>query len=196
MTIVDILKVVSAVAASFGGGAVIVIALSGWLGNLWAKRILQNESAVLQRSLEQLRYEMALSKSSYEHYLDLILNYYSIFYRHYRLCQRTASADAHRRTDTGEITYTKEEFLSKLDQFLKNWNEQEGSIRLLLPAKLLSTHEEAIKSFNEFKRVIDSFEHDDESHEKKKTAFRAIDEVRSRMENYLREFLRTENLLK
>ena len=195
MTLSDLLLVVSAVAVSFGGGAVIVIGLSGWLGNLWAKRILQNESAVLQINLEQLRHEMALSKSSYEHYLDLILNYYSTFYRHYRLCQRTANADAHRKTD-GEITYTKEEFLSKLDQFLKDWNNQEGHIRLLLPAKLLAVHEDAIKCFNEFKRIIDAFQHDGESHEKKKTAFRAIDEVKSRMEDLLREFLRTENLLK
>lgn len=195
MTIGEILTVASTVTLSFGGGAVIVIGLSGWLGNIWAKRILQNESAALQRKLEELRHEMALTKSSYEHYLDLILNYYSTFYRHYRLCQRTASADAHRTPD-GEITHTKDEFLAQIDQFLREWADQEGRIRLLLPAKIMSVHEDAIKCFNDFKRAIDAFKHDEESHEKKKVTFRAVDEVKSRMEVLLREFLRTEQLLK
>ena len=126
MTISEILAVASTVTLSFGGGAVIVIGLSGWLGNIWAKRIVQNESAALQRKLEELRHEMALTKSSYEHYLDLILNYYSTFYQHYRLCQKTAAADAHLMPDGKEV-HTKDEFLTKIDHFLNDWADQEGA---------------------------------------------------------------------
>lgn len=45
MNIDDILKIAGLILASFGGGAVIIIGLSSWLGNLWAKRILQSERA-------------------------------------------------------------------------------------------------------------------------------------------------------
>ena len=67
MTIEDALTLVGAVTVSFGGGAVIVIGLSAYLGDLWAKRILHSE-----------QHEFSLAKSSYDHYLDLILEYYQI----------------------------------------------------------------------------------------------------------------------
>jgi hypothetical protein len=49
MTISDALYVAGAIIVSLGGGAVIVIGLSSWLGKLWAKRILQKESAEFER---------------------------------------------------------------------------------------------------------------------------------------------------
>lgn len=131
MTTEDMLRLLTAVTISFGGGAAVVIALSGWLGNLWAKRILQHEQSRLQAQLEELRHELSLTKSSYERYLDLILEYYTVFYRHYRMCQRTARADAHRRLPNGEITETKDEFLAALGGFIAEWRAQEGKIRLL-----------------------------------------------------------------
>ena len=149
MTLADALTLVAAVAVSFGGGAIIVIALSGWLGDLLAKRILQKEHATLQGHLEELRHELDLAKSSYEHYVDLILDYYRVFHRHYRMCQRTANADAHRKVPSGEITYTKDEFLAALDKFLVDWAAQEGAIRLLLPVKALELHSEAVDRFND-----------------------------------------------
>lgn len=195
MSFYDILKLLVAVTLSFGGGAAIVIWLSGYLGGLWAKRILQNEQSTLQRGLNEHLHELSLAHSSYEHYLDLILAYYKTFYRHYRLCQRTSEADAHRQPD-GAITYTKEEFLSSLDSFLEEWASREGEIRLLLPSKVLAIHMEAIDGFNKFKQAIDAFDTTDGSREKKEAAFREVDEVKNRLESQLREFLRTEKLLK
>ena len=196
MTIQDALTIIAAVTLSFGGGAVIVIALSSWLGDLWAKRILQQEYALLQGQLEELKHELGLAKSSYEHYLDLLLKYYKVFYHHYRMCQRTASADTHRKLPTGEITHTKDEFLGALDDFLSDWAAQEGAIRLLLPAKVLDIHSEAIDCFNNFKTAVDNFRGTDESRKAKEDAFLIIEDVKSRMEHALREFLRTEKLLK
>jgi len=184
MSLEDTLTLVGAVAVSFGGGAVIVIALSGWLADLWAKRALQRE-----------QHEFGLAKSSYDHYLDLILEYYRIFYTHYRLCQRTAGADGHRQPD-GQITYTKDDFLSGLDTFLADWAAQEGKIRLLLPSKILALHSEAIDCFNRFKRAVDHFKKDDTTRKEKEEAFAAVESVKSRLEKALREFLRTEKLLK
>jgi hypothetical protein len=188
ISVSDALTLVGTVAFSFGGGTVVVIALSKWLGNLWAKRILQNE-------LEELRHELGLVQSTYEQHLNLILDYYSVFYRHYRLCQRTASANAHRKPD-GQVTYTKEEFFPKLDQFISDWATTEGKLRLLLPSKVLPIHLEAIERFNQFKQAVDEFRNDEESRKKKEEAFKAIEDIKNQMEEALREFLRTEKLLK
>lgn len=187
-TVIDVL-------AWFGGGAAIVIGLSSWLGNVWAKRIFQTENASLQARLDKLSHELGLTKSSYDKRLDPILDYYALLYRHYRLCQRTTSADAHRKLPDGEVTNTKDMFLDAIDQFFVDWAAQEGRIRLLLPAHLLAIHEEAVDGFNEFKRAVVAFNSDDESREQKRKAFGAIENVKSRLEVGLREFLRTEKLL-
>jgi hypothetical protein len=195
MSLEDAMRLVLAVVASFGGGAVIVVALSKWLAGITAQRIIQNEGAALQRQLEEMKHELSLSKSSYEHYLSLILDYYAVFYRHYRLCQRTAEADAHRMPD-GVITHTKDDFLENLEAFLNDWKAQEGRLRLLLPAKALTLHESAVTAFNHFKRAVEAFRGTDEAREKKRQAFSEIEGVKVEMEAALREFLRTEKLLK
>lgn len=184
MAIEDALTLVGAVAVSFGSCAVIVIGLSSYLGDLWAKRILQNE-----------HHELGLAKSSYDYYLDLILEYYQVFYRHYRMCQRAANADGHRLPD-GTITSTQDEFLEALDSFLIDWATQEGKIRLLLPSRILALHGEAIDSFNVFKRAVEGFRKDDATRKAKVEAFRKVESVKSQLEDALREFLRTEKLLK
>lgn len=192
----DIFKITTLIISTFGGGAIIVIALASWLGNLWAKRILQTEKAKIDSQIESIRHEFGITKSSYEHHLDLILDYYASFYNHYRLCQRTATADAHRELPDGEIVHTKDEFFDTLGEFLADWAKKEGRIRLLLPAKLLKLHEEAIAKFNEFKRAVYDFTPAEPIPRKKEIVFKEIDDIKSRLENGLRDFLRTESLLK
>ncbi|MFC5490604.1 hypothetical protein [Dokdonella soli] len=182
--------------ASFGGGAVIVIGLATWLGNLWASRILQAEKAALDAKLESLRHEMRIVKSAYEHHLDLILDYYSMFYRHYRLCQRTARADARKEEPDGKMVETKDEFMVELREIINEWASREGRIRLLLPATLLALHEEAIGRFNEFNRAVADFTSSEPSPRKKEQVFIQIEDTKSKLEAGLREFLRTESLLK
>jgi hypothetical protein len=195
MTLEDTLTLAGVIFATFGGGAAIVVVLAKWLAGITAQRIIQNEGAALQRQLEEAKHELSLSKSSYEHYLSLILDYYAVFYRHYRLCQRTATADGHRLPD-GEITNTKEEFRSALDTFLNDWHSQEGRIRLLLPAKAMALHEQALSAFNQFKRAVDGFRNTGETRATKHSAFAEVERVKKEMEAVLREFLRTEKLLK
>lgn len=180
---------------AFGGTTVVAVALVGWLGGLWQKRILQKEQNALLQKLESYRHELGLAKASYDQYLDLILNYYSHYYKHYRLCQRACSADAHRQPD-GEITNTQDDFDAGLDQFLDGWASQEGKIRILLPATLLELHERSIVSFNEVKRAVDGFRKDHETRQKKHEAFEKLCAVKTEFEVELRRFLRTEELLK
>ncbi len=54
MSFQDLLNVTGAVFLSLGGGAVVVFALSKWLGGVWAARILKSEEAHHQREFEAL----------------------------------------------------------------------------------------------------------------------------------------------
>lgn len=54
MTFADLMSVVGAILLAFGGGAVILVMLSRWLGGIWAKRILATEDANRQRDFEAL----------------------------------------------------------------------------------------------------------------------------------------------
>lgn len=46
--------------ASFGGGAAVALALSGWLGKVWADRILANTTSQHQKELEGIKNELAI----------------------------------------------------------------------------------------------------------------------------------------
>jgi hypothetical protein len=54
MQIADLFYAAGAVIISFGGGAAIVGALAKWLGELWAKRILDQEKESAYRDRELL----------------------------------------------------------------------------------------------------------------------------------------------
>ena len=192
----DLFKIIALVLTSFGGGALIVVALSSWLGKLWMGRILQVEKAAIEKQLEGIRHELGLSRSSYEHHLDLILDYYALFYKHYQKCRRAAYADAHRQLPDGETVPTKDEYLDSLSKILQDWDNYYGRVRLLLPAKLLAIHEEAIHKFNEFRDAVYSFSSAEPEPRRKKIAFEELNEIKNRLEEGLREFLRTESLLK
>ena len=179
-----------------GGWSVIVFGLASWLGNILARRILQKEMEKINTKLESFKHELGIVKSAYEHHLDLVLDYYALFYKHYRSCQRAESAEAHRQIPHGEEIETRDEFLDDLKGFLSDWNEKEGRIRLLLPESLLDIHEEAVEKFNDFLRAVQRFTPDEEGHRRKTTAFESIERVKTNLEKGLRDFLRTESLLK
>ena len=51
----EIFKIAAAIITSLGGGALLLGACSHWLGGIWAKRMLQNERAKHDESLQQLK---------------------------------------------------------------------------------------------------------------------------------------------
>ena len=181
MTPDQVFTMVREVVILFGGISIVLFGLAAWLGGLWAKKILLHAAHAL-----------GLSKATFDRQLDLLVEYYGTFYRHYRLCQNTANADAIRAPD-GAITHTKETFLEELDAFLESWHSQEGRIRLFLPNDLLPLQEEAIDAFNAFKRAVQAFRGTEETRNAKMDAFRAIHSVKERMEKRLRRFLRSDS---
>jgi len=187
MSYYDILKIIGTATATVGSSAAVLIALSGWLGNLWAKRILQSEQGLITEKLDALRSEQRLVKSSFD--------YYKVFYSHYRLCQRAANSDSHKQPD-GTITNTKDDFGSGLDRFQMDWSEREGAIRLLLPDSALECHEKATSAFNRFKRVTLVADHPENTRSERQSAFEEVERIKNEMETVLRKFLRTEKLLK
>lgn len=57
----DIISVGASVVASLGGGAVLVFALSNWLGKVWADRLMQKERQDYALQLEHLRNSLKLA---------------------------------------------------------------------------------------------------------------------------------------
>ena len=121
--------------------------------------------------------------------------YYQSFHKHYRACQRATNADAFRQSDGG-ITNTKDEFWEELDEYLADTAMQEGRVRLVLPSHILDIHGQGLDAFNEFKRVMEMTQYDEVFHRKKREAFATVHEVKERLERSIREFIRTEHLLK
>ncbi|MGA2138909.1 MAG: hypothetical protein ABSH14_08620 [Verrucomicrobiia bacterium] len=64
MSNVDLLHVVWGIVASLGGGAVIVFALSNWIGKVWADRLMASEKAKHDAALELLRAD--IRKAAFE----------------------------------------------------------------------------------------------------------------------------------
>ena len=177
----------------FGGWAVVVIGLTTFLTTMFAKRTLQREAALFSEKLTDIGHEFKLRESSYEKYLDLLLDWYSAFYRHYRLCQNATDQDAH--LFDGMTIKTKDIFFEQLGNYKSELNAWEGKTRLVLPKHLLKLHEESIAAFNEFKDVMKQTNYGEDFHSAKQDAFARIIDIKDKLEAGLRDFLRTERLI-
>lgn len=60
--------------ACFGGSTVAVLALSKWLGNLWANRIIEKERAEYGRQLEAYKNQLEVDRTNVLKQLELNLN--------------------------------------------------------------------------------------------------------------------------
>ncbi|KPL96897.1 hypothetical protein BCT19_17015 [Vibrio splendidus] len=98
MNFVDALNIVSAALVSIGGGSILILGLSSFLGKVWAQRILGSERAKYELELEKYRDE--LSKLSFEHQfkfqrlherrVDVISQTYSLLRTAYNAVQHLA----------------------------------------------------------------------------------------------------------
>ena len=69
-------SIVLAVIAPLGGGAVIVFALSRWLGQVWASRIVEAEKAEHSRALESAKADLAKASADRSRKLEALLAHY------------------------------------------------------------------------------------------------------------------------
>jgi len=59
-----IMNTIGTIIANLGGGAVIILALSSWLGKVWAKRILNNEIEEIRNKFKIIESEHSIKFSS------------------------------------------------------------------------------------------------------------------------------------
>jgi len=58
MSVAEIFSIAGAVIASIGGGAAVVLALSSWLGKIWANRLMEADKARYAKELETIKAEL------------------------------------------------------------------------------------------------------------------------------------------
>jgi archaellum component FlaC len=196
MADINIWAVSGAILTSLGGGALIVAALFKWLGELTAKHILQKEQGKILKSIEELKQELGLVKSNYEKNAEWIIDFYSMFYRHYQLAYRVARADIIRHPDKPDEN-TKKNYMDQVDNLADEWNRKQGVARILLPSNILELHETTIDKFNDFKDAVKGFDcNNQESRTKVEDCFKEIHRLKNAMENSVRQYLRSEELAK
>jgi hypothetical protein len=54
----DAWSIAGAVIAALGGGGAVVLALSSWIGKIWANRILESDKAKYQKEFAELKFEL------------------------------------------------------------------------------------------------------------------------------------------
>ena len=196
MDIKGILEIGTAILVSLGGAGAVLIALSSYLGKIWASKILESDRQKYQRELEQLTHSLSIRKTAYDRYLDLIVSYHDVIYKHYRLCQQTEHADIIRHPERGEYK-TKEKFISKIDDFVEEVRAVEGKLRIILPEAILEIHNELVGEFNEFKHILDNYNNSTESDDRHRLheAMSKIVSRQKQLEQSLRNLLRTQNVL-
>lgn len=196
MADINVWEIAAAILTSLGGGALIVAGLFKWLGELTAKRILQREQGDILKSIEELKQELSLLKSNYEKNAEWVIEFYSMFYRHYQLAHRAARADIIQHPNRPDED-TKKRYLDEVDELADEWNRAQALARILLPSNLLALHEQAIDKFNVFKDAVKSFDRADQiSRERVQCRFNDLHELKCELENGVREYLRSEALVK
>jgi hypothetical protein len=70
MTGSEVWWVTAAVISALGGGGAIVLSLSGWLGKVWAARILEADRLKYQKEFERIKNEMELANRQFQAEMD------------------------------------------------------------------------------------------------------------------------------
>lgn len=170
-----------------------VIGLVKWLGELTAKRILQKEQGQIIEGIEELKKELDFIKSNYEKNSDWIIEFYSMFYRHYQLAQLAANWDIRTHPEEPDMNI-KEHYKSQLSAMAEEWNKTQGVARIRFPKELLELHNKAIDKFNTFKDAIVNFNHTKEAANQVENCFMELNQLKDEMENEIRIYLRSEKI--
>jgi hypothetical protein len=60
MTLENVYQIAFIILSSVGGAAVIIAALSSWLGKVWANRILESDKAKYTQELDKIRHQFQI----------------------------------------------------------------------------------------------------------------------------------------
>ena len=157
------------------------------------EKMLERIRQDFRKELVNVKHEFGLVKSSYDKYLDKILEYYSAIYRLYKLCQNVVNyQESH--FPSGDVKSTKQQYDENLNEFVDQCRMHSGIMRLILPEEIIKADENVTKSFNFFKNQFQLYS--ELTEDKKLTAaFKEIDKQKNELESQLRKLLRTEKLL-
>ena len=112
----EILKISAAILGSLGGGVLIIGAFTKWLGELWAKRLIQEEKAKLDLDIEsykvKLRKSEFLFQKEYEAVSEFVALLRSILPRHSYPDMDWYEACDHIAHDFGKIEHKINDYLA------------------------------------------------------------------------------------
>jgi len=145
MTVTDAFQIATTVIAALGGGGVIVLSLSGFLGKIWAERMMREEKAAHEEQLAVLRAklteqnERALSelRTSLEVAKAKYLSSHGDKVKIYRLAvdvvaELLGDLDSHQRG-----TLPPEQAAHCLDQFNRGRMRAYGYLAMLAPQNVM-----------------------------------------------------------
>lgn len=85
-----------------------------------------------QKENEFLKNELTIRQTTFSKNYFLIIDFYSTFFEHYRLCQKVANYDVTTYPD-GKSEWTNSLFFEKLDYNVAEIKKYDPKIRLILP---------------------------------------------------------------
>ncbi|TVL99201.1 MAG: hypothetical protein CV087_19040 [Candidatus Brocadia sp. WS118] len=145
MAISEIFKIAAAVITALGGGSAIVLALSSWIGKVWANRLMVQDRAKYEQALAKLQAEL---RHDSERELTNIKNDLDIFKeKHLRghsdkiaIYRLAVDIIAEKLGDLDYISLTKQmppDALQKYDKFNRARIKAYGYLAMLAPQNVM-----------------------------------------------------------
>jgi len=153
MEFIDIFKIIASVLLSIGGGGVIILLLSGYLGKIWANRIMANEKAEHEKRLAELRADLEKANDTE---LSKIKNELDIF-KEKHIKGHSDKIDIYRAVvdiignfiaDLDVISQSQEvpgDLPKRIDQFNRERMRVYGYLAMLAPQNVLDSYDNLIE---------------------------------------------------
>lgn len=149
MSVTDVFELAGAVIVSLGGGSLLILALSNWLGKIWANRIMEKDRAKHVKELEELRAKLTLQnqktidslKSDLEIYQEKHLRGYKDKIEIYRvttdiICDLLADLDLQQLS-----TEPLQNGLLRYDRFNRSRMKAYGYLAMLAPQSVMDAYD-------------------------------------------------------
>lgn len=149
---------------------------------------------IFQKKLEFLKNEFTIIQTTFSKNYSVVTDYYSTFFKYYRLCQSVAYADFINSPD-GPRRTTQKIFWENVDSCVKQLSEFEARIKLIFPERIVQIYEQSISAFNDFRDLVKLYNRlSDKPRKDLDDKFRQIHKIKEELETQLRKYLRTEQL--